>query len=142
MDKNFMDKALLEEEKSDCVRRKVGCVIVRDNEILIKGYNRAIGGIKPCSEVSCIRNKYHIKAGEKREICRYICAEQVIISEAARRGESLDGGIIYITSYPCSICAKMLISAGIKKIISGGEFEDELTKDFMKEVGIPIIKYN
>ena len=69
-------------------------------------------------------------------------AEQVIISEAARRGESLDGGIIYITSYPCSICAKMLISAGIKKIICGGEFEDELTKDFMKEVGIPIIKYN
>ena len=140
MDKNFMDKALLEEEKSDCVRRKVGCVIVRDNEILIKGYNRAIGGIKPCSEVSCIRNKYHIKAGEKREICRYICAEQIAVSEAAKKGISLDNSEIYVTYFPCSLCAKILVNAGVKKIIYLRDYPDDIAKDFLDEANIPYKK--
>ena len=103
MDRYYMDEALKEEEKSDCIRRKVGCVVVRDNEILIKGYNRAIGGIKPCSEIGCIRNEYHVKTGERREICRYICAEQVAVSDAAKRGISLDNSTIYVTYFPCSI---------------------------------------
>lgn len=140
MDKNFMDKALLEEEKSDCVRRKVGCVIVRDNEILIKGYNRAIGGIKPCSEVGCIRNKYHIKAGEKREICRYICAEQIAVSEAAKKGISLDNSEIYVTYFPCSLCAKILVNAGVKKIIYLRDYPDDIAKDFLTEANIPYKK--
>ena len=140
MDKKFMDKALLEEEKSDCVRRKVGCVIVRDNEILIKGYNRAIGGIKPCSEVSCIRNKYHIKAGEKREICRYICAEQIAVSEAAKKGISLDNSEIYVTYFPCSLCAKILVNAGVKKIIYLRDYPDDIAKDFLDEANIPYKK--
>ena len=140
MDKKFMDKALLEEEKSDCIRRKVGCVIVRDNEILIKGYNRAIGGIKPCSEVSCIRNKYHIKAGEKREICRYICAEQIAVSEAAKKGISLDNSEIYVTYFPCSLCAKILVNAGVKKIIYLRDYPDDIAKDFLDEANIPYKK--
>ena len=141
MDK-YMEEAIRQSEMSTCLRRKVGAVVVKDDKIIAKGYNNQVGGIRPCTEIGCIRDNYNLRHGERRELCRYICAEQVIISEAERRGESLDGGIIYITSYPCSICAKMLISAGIKKIISGGEFEDELTLDFVKEVGIPIIKYN
>lgn len=136
----YMKEAIKQSEMSTCLRRRVGAVVVKDGRIIGKGYNNQVGGIKPCTEIGCIRDNYDLRHGERRELCRYICAEQVIISEAARRGESLDGGIIYITSYPCSICAKMLVSAGIKKIICGGEFEDELTNDFLKEVGISIIK--
>ena len=141
MDK-YMEEAIRQSEMSTCLRRKVGAVVVKDDKIIAKGYNNQVGGIRPCTEIGCIRDNYHLRHGERRELCRYICAEQVIISEAARRGESLDGGVIYITSYPCSICVKMLVSAGIKKIVCGGSFEDELTLDFVKEVGIPIIKYN
>ena len=117
MDKYFMDEASIEEEKSTCIRRKVGCVVVRDNKIIVRGYNRQTGGIKPCTEVGCIRNEFHVKPGERREICRYICAEQVVVSDAARLGISLDNSTIYVTYFPCSICAKILVNAGIKKII-------------------------
>ena len=115
----YMKEAIKQSEMSTCLRRRVGAVVVKDGRIIGKGYNNQVGGIKPCTEIGCIRDNYDLRHGERRELCRYICAEQVIISEAARRGESLDGGIIYITSYPCSICAKMLVSAGIKKIICG-----------------------
>lgn len=136
MDRYYMDEALKEEEKSDCIRRKVGCVVVRDNEILIKGYNRAIGGIKPCSEIGCIRNEYHVKTGERREICRYICAEQVAVSDAAKRGVSLDNSTIYVTYFPCSICAKILVNAGIKKIVYLKSYPDNLAKTFLDEANI------
>lgn len=140
MDKKFMDEALKSEEKSDCIRRKVGCVIVRDNQVLVEGYNRPVGGIKSCSEVGCIRNKYHIKAGEKREICRYICAEQIAVSEAARLGVSLNNSTIYVTYFPCSLCAKLLVNAGVKKIVYLRDYPDDLAKAFLDEANIPYNK--
>lgn len=136
MDRYFMDEALKEEEKSDCIRRKVGCVVVRDNTILVRAYNRAIGGIKPCSEVGCIRNEYHVKPGEKREICRYICAEQVAVSYAARLGISLNNSIIYVTYFPCSICSKILVNAGVKKIVYLRSYPDDISKTFLDEAKI------
>ena len=140
MDKYFMDEASKEEEKSTCIRRKVGCVVVRDNKILLKAHNRQTGGIKPCTIVGCIRNECHIKPGEKREICRYICAEQVVVSDAARLGISLDNTTIYVTYFPCSICAKILVNAGIKKIVYLRDYPDKISKEFLDEANIPYEK--
>ena len=140
MDKYFMDEALLEEEKSTCIRRKVGCVVVRDNKILLKDHNRQTGGIKPCTIVGCIRNECHIKPGEKREVCRYICAEQSVVSDAARLGISLDNTTIYVTYFPCSICAKILVNAGIKKIVYFRDYPDKISKEFLDEANIPYVK--
>ena len=140
MDKYFMDEALREEEKSTCIRRKVGCVVVKDNKIIARACNKEAGGIKPCTIVGCIRNECHVKPGEKREICRYICAEQYAISESARKGISLDNSIIYVTYFPCSICAKMLVNAGITKIVYLNEHPDKLSKDFLDEARIPYEK--
>ncbi len=140
MDKYFMDEALTEEAKSTCIRRKVGCVVVKDNKIIARGYNRQTGGIKPCTIVGCIRNEFHVKPGEKREICRYICAEQVVVSDAARLGISLDNSVIYVTYFPCSICAKILVNAGIKKIIYLNDYPDKISKDFLDEANIPYEK--
>lgn len=134
----YMEEAIRQSNMSTCLRRRVGAVIVKDNEIIAKGYNNQTGGIKPCTELGCIRDKLNIPRGERREICRYICAEQVVITEAARSGKALDGACIYITSYPCSVCAKLLISAGIKKIICLGPYVDKLAEYFIKEAGVMI----
>ena len=140
MDKYFMDMALDEENKSTCLRRKVGCVIARDDEVLTLGFNREVGGIKPCTIVGCIRNEKHVKPGERREICRYICAEQVCVSDAARKGISLNNATAYVTYFPCSICAKILVNAGIKEIVYLRSYPDEIAYEFLNEANIPYRK--
>lgn len=134
----YMDYAIEQSNMSTCIRRHVGAIAVKNDEIIASGYNNQVGGISPCTKVGCIRNKLNIPSGERREMCRYICAEQVIISEAARRGESLDGADIYITSYPCAICAKLLVSAGVKKIICKDDHKDLIAEEFFKEVGMKV----
>lgn len=136
----FMEIAIKESEKSSCLRKKVGAVIVKDDEVIARGYNNPVGGIKPCTEIGCIRDELHISHGERREVCRYICAEQLIISEAARKGIDLEGGVCYVTTFPCHICSKMLVSAGVKEIIYLENYPDDLSKQFLKEAGIPYRK--
>ena len=140
MDKLFMEKAYEQAEKSVCLRAKVGAVIVRDGEVIAQGYNNMAGGINDCAESGCIRDIMHIPSGQRREVCRAICAEQLAISEAARNGVKLDGGIAYITTYPCHICAKLLVSSGISEIIYDKEYPDELSKNFLEEAGVNIRK--
>ncbi len=142
MDSIFMDKAYEQAEKSVCLRAHVGCVIVRDNEIIAQGYNNVVGGIRPCKEIGCLREQLHIPSGERREVCRNICAEQLAISEAARNGVDLDGSIAYITTFPCHICAKLLVSSGIKEIVYDTDYPDELSKNFLKEAGLKVRKLN
>ena len=136
MDKEYMVEALNQAEKSSCIRKKVGVVIVRDGNIIAQGYNNVTGGVEDCEKVGCIRDILHIPSGERREICRAICAEQLAITEAARNGISLDGGIAYVTTHPCYICAKMLASAGIIEIIYLEDYDDEFSKKFLKEADI------
>ncbi len=133
----FMQQAIEEASKSVCLRSHVGAVVVRNDKIIARGYNSAVGNIEPCLKTGCIRNKLNIKHGERREVCRYICAEQYIVSEAARCGNSLDGSIIYVTTFPCNVCSKLLVNAGIKEIIYLKDYPDIMAKEFLKEVGVP-----
>lgn len=134
----YMQEAINQSEKSTCLRAKVGAVVVKDDKIIASGYNNAVGGIKPCTE--CIRDQLHIKHGEKREVCRYVCAEQLIVSEASRTGKSLDGGVVYVTTFPCVVCAKLLVNAGIKEIVYLKDYPDKYSKLFLEEAGIPFRK--
>ncbi len=136
----FMMKAYEQANKSSCTRTKVGVVIVKDREIIAQGYNNTAGGIKDCRNIGCIRDILHIKHGERREVCRALCAEQIAISEAARNGILLDGSTVYVTSAPCHICAKLLVSAGVKEIIYDKEYADEFRDMFLKESGVPMYK--
>ena len=140
MDKYFMEKAYEQASKSFCIRSKVGCVIVKNNEIISQGYNNTTGGVEDCTKLGCIRDELKIPHGEKREVCRAICAEQLAITEAARNGIELDGSTIYVTSHPCYICSKMLVSSGIKEIVYDKEYPDELAHDYLKEVGLNVRK--
>ena len=140
MDEYYMEQAHIQKEKSTCIRTKVGAVIVKDGAIISQGYNNVTGGIDDCDKVGCIRDILHIPHGERREICRAICAEQVAITEAARNGIKLDGATIYTTTYPCYICSKLIASSGISEIIYDEEYSDEFSKQFLEEAGIDVRK--
>ena len=136
MDNFYMNEAYKQAEKSSCSRIKVGAVIVKDGAVIAQGYNNVTGGLQDCRALGCIRDELHIPSGQRREVCRAICAEQIAITEAARNGVSLDGGTAYVTTHPCFICAKMLASAGIREIVYDNDYPDELSKNFLLEAGI------
>ena len=138
-DEYFMQMAELTAQRSTCLRRHVGAVIVRDKHAMATGYNGAPMGLKHCAELGgCLREKLHVPSGERHELCRALHAEQNAIIQAAALGESIDGGTIYITNHPCSICAKMIVNAGIKRIVIREGYPDELAKDILGEAGIEV----
>lgn len=140
MDKVYMDMAYEQAEKSTCLRAKVGAVLVLNGKVVAQGYNNVTGGVKDCTKIGCIRDILNIPSGERREVCRAICAEQLAITEAARNGVELDGATAYVTTYPCHICAKMLASSGIREIVYDNDYPDELSQIFLMEAGIKVRK--
>ncbi len=139
--KYFMDIVELVKTRSTCLRRQVGAVIVKDRRILATGYNGAPVGIKHCSEVGCLRQDRGIPSGERHELCRAMHAEQNAIVQAAMSGTSILGATMYVSSQPCSLCAKMIINSGIKKIMFKGDYPDKLAMDMLKESGVRVVKY-
>ena len=139
-DEYFMKIADLVSQRSTCLRRQVGCVIVRDKRILATGYNGAPSGLKHCEEIGCLRNKLRIPSGERQELCRGLHAEQNTIIQAALMGVSLKRSTLYCTHQPCVLCAKMLINAGIKKIIFAGRYPDKLALSMLKEAKVQLIR--
>ncbi|HHY13797.1 MAG TPA: cytidine deaminase, partial [Thermoanaerobacterales bacterium] len=85
-DEYFMKMAYLTSERSTCLRRQVGAILVKDNRVITTGYNGAPAGLKHCKEVGCIRGKENIPSGERHELCRGIHAEQNAIIQAAIMG--------------------------------------------------------
>ncbi|MDR1272549.1 MAG: cytidine/deoxycytidylate deaminase family protein [Clostridiales Family XIII bacterium] len=139
-DEYFMDIARLTAQRSTCLRRQVGAVIVLDRHLIASGYNGAPRGLAHCSEVGgCYREKLGIRPGERHELCRGLHAEQNAIIQAAALGHAIDGSTIYITHQPCAICAKMIVNAGIGKIIVGEGYPDELAVDILNEAGLKVV---
>jgi dCMP deaminase len=135
-----MSIAKLASERSTCLRRKVGAVIVRDKQVVATGYNGAPKGIAHCDEQGgCLREKLGVPSGERHELCRALHAEQNAIIQAATSGQSIDGATIYITHQPCVICAKMIINAGIRKIIVNEGYPDEFAVEILAEAGLKIV---
>ena len=139
-DEYFMEMAMLTAKRSTCMRRQVGAVIVQDKHIVATGYNGAPKGIPHCEEVGgCLREKYHVPSGERHELCRALHAEQNAIIQAATLAQSIEGATIYITNQPCVICAKMIINAGIKRIVVREGYPDQLAVDLLAEAGLKIV---
>ena len=123
------------------MRRRVGAVIVKEKRVLSTGYNGSPKGTKHCEELGCIRVKMNVPSGTRHELCRGVHAEQNAVTQAAYFGVSVDGATIYTTTYPCSMCAKILINAGIKEIVYSEGYADDLSKDLLQEAGIKIREY-
>ena len=134
----FMRIAMLAATRSTCLRRQVGAVIVKDKKVLATGYNGSPSGLKHCLEVGCMREEMGIPSGQRHELCRAIHAEQNAIIQAATSGISISGGILYSTTFPCILCAKMLINAHIKEIYIAEGYPDDLSREMLDEAGITI----
>jgi len=137
-DEYFMEMAEVAEKRSTCTRRRVGAVIVKDNRIMATGYNGVPTGIRHCSERGCLREELQVPSGQRHELCRGLHAEQNAIIQAAHLGQSIAGGTLYCTTQPCVICAKMIINAGIKRIVVRQGYPDELAVEMLSEAGLNI----
>lgn len=141
IDEYFMNIAKVVATRSTCLRHHVGAVIVRDKRIISTGYNGSPKGLKHCLDIGCIRDQESIESGTKVEICRAIHAEQNAIIQAALHGTSTEGATLYCTHQPCIICAKMIINAGIIKVVYGEDYPDETAIELFNEANIEVIKY-
>ena len=139
-DEYFMGFAILTAKRSTCLRRQVGAVIVQDKHVIATGYNGAPKGLEHCAERGgCLREELGVPSGEKHELCRALHAEQNAIIQAATLGHSIEGASIYITHQPCAICAKMIINAGIERIVVKEGYPDDLAVQILKEAGLKIV---
>ncbi len=135
-DEYFMQMAKLAATRSTCLRRKVGAVIVKDSHVLSTGYNGAPRGVSHCEEKGCLRVLMNVPSGTRHELCRGVHAEQNAVTQAAYFGTSVNGATIYTTTFPCSLCAKILINSGIKEIVYSEGYMDDLSKDLLEETDV------
>lgn len=144
-DKRFMELAYNVAEWSCCARkdRKVGCVLVRDNKVLVTGHNINPEGVKNCIERGyCMREKLGIKSGTRTELCYTLHAEQNAIVQAGKVGAKLQGATCYVTHQPCGVCTKLLINAGIVRVVYKEDYPDDFSINLLKEAGIEVCKFN
>ena len=134
--------------RSTCFRRSLGAIIIRNDQIISTGYAGAPRKTKDSFEHGfCLRDKLNVPHGERYELCRSVHAEQNAIINAARAGVSLLGGDIYIygsiygkdepiNAFPCFICKKMIINAGLDRVIcstADGKMEIFRVSDWIKD---------
>lgn len=141
-DEYFMEITRVVASRSTCQRRLVGCVIVKDKRLLASGYNGAPSGLQHCSQVGCIRECQGIPSGERQELCRGLHAEQNAIVQAALHGVSVAGSTLYCTHQPCITCTKMIINAGITRVLFAHSYPDVLARQLFAEAGIEIREIN
>lgn len=139
-DEYFMAITRLVAQRSTCLRRKVGAILVKEKRILCTGYNGAPAGLQHCLDIGCLREKLGIKSGQRHELCRALHAEQNVLIQAAYHGIPVAGAVLYCTNLPCAICTKMLINAGITKIYFEDGYPDELSRQMLKEADIELVQ--
>ena len=143
-DHRFMEMARLVASWSSCFNegRAIGAVIVRDKRVITTGYNGAPAGMKTCKERGeCLRRKLGIPSGTRAEICYAIHAEQNAIIQAAKLGISIQDATMYITHQPCSMCARMIANAGIKRAVYEQGYPDDFALGFFEQTGVALERY-
>lgn len=139
-DEYFYGIAQLIKERSVCLRRKVGALIVRNNQILCTGYNGPPAGHPHPEELGgCERDKLGIPPGQRLELCYCLHAEQNALLQAARHGISVEGSDMYVTVYPCPICARMIANSGIQRVKVFGDYaSDEASRLVFERTGVEV----
>lgn len=137
-DTYFLDIVDLVSRRSTCLRRAVGAGLVRDRRILATGYNGAPSKLQHCLDIGCLREQLNVPSGERHELCRGLHAEQNAIIQAALHGVSTKNSTLYCTNHPCVICAKMIINAGITRIVIRDGYSDRLAAEMLREAGISV----
>jgi dCMP deaminase len=141
-DQYFMEIARVVSQRSTCIKRKVGAVLVKENHIISTGYNGAPSGFNHCTPQTCLRQD--IKSGEKPELCRGVHAEINCVIQAALHGTSIKGKTtLYTTTFPCMNCLKLLINAGINRIVYEEDYnlENAAKQSLLNESSIKIERF-
>jgi dCMP deaminase len=131
-DDYFMQIAFTVAQRSTCDRAHVGCVLVRDRRILTTGYNGAPAGLPHCDDVGHLLVDGHC--------VRTLHAEQNALIQAALHGVGTVGATAYVTHQPCLTCAKMLINAGVRRVVYAGNYPDEHSRHFLNAAGVELIR--
>lgn len=133
-DKYFMDMASQVASRSTCLRRQIGAVAVNQkHRVLGTGYNGAPSGMSHCTKDTCIRIQKNIPSGTQLDVCKAIHAEANIVLQL---GEQLHNATLYCTARPCTSCLKLLMGAGIKRIVWITNYPDNYSETLMKEYGV------
>jgi dCMP deaminase len=140
-DEYFMEITHLVAKRTTCLRRQVGAVIVKDRNILATGYNGAPSGVAHCLDTGCLREQLKVPSGERHELCRGLHAEQNAIIQAAKHGTNIDGATLYCTTHPCIICVKMIINAGIRRVVYAEGYADQLAASMITESGVMLEQF-
>jgi dCMP deaminase len=132
-DEYFMQIAHTVSTRATCPRAAVGCVLVREHRILTTGYNGAPRGVAHCTEVGCtLVNDHCVRATH---------AEANAVVQAALHGVVLDGAVAYCTHQPCVNCSKLLISAGVTRIIFDQPYPDPVASQLLAEAGVALVQF-
>lgn len=143
-DKYFMDLAKTVAERSTCDRWRIGCVIAKDNQILVTGYVWSIPGFPHCDEVGHQFKQVTHEDGSVTTHCtRTIHAEQNALCQAAKRGISLEWATVYCKMTPCRTCAMLLISSGVKRIVCEKKYHAwKESEEMFSTLHIPIVYFD
>ena len=133
-DETMLATAKLFGELSYCVKAKVGAVIAKDGRILATGYNGTVSGHDNCCEIEI--------DGVLKTSPFTVHAEQNVISYCAKNGISTDGATMYLTLSPCQLCAKLIVQAGIKRVVYLDNYKDTSGLKFLKDCNIEILKWS
>lgn len=133
-DEYFMNIARAVASRSTCSRRSVGALVVKDKRILATGYNGAPAGLRHCD---------HTDGADMRDghCARSTHAEQNAIVQAAKYGTPIDGATVYCTDQPCLTCAKLLVNAGVRRVVFEGEYPDQLAVDILAEADVELTQH-
>jgi dCMP deaminase len=136
-DEYFMSIAEAVSKRSNCIKRQVGAIIVKDGRIISTGYNGTPRGVKNCNEGGCPRCNSDVESGKALDECYCSHAEENAIVQAAYHGIGVKDGSLYTTYSPCLSCTKMVINAGIKKVYFGVRYPGfDIVCELMKEAEI------
>ena len=141
-ERRYMDLTKMVATWSSCARpdRQVGSIIVRDKRVIATGYNGAPSGIMNCAERGyCLREKLGISSGTRAEVCFSTHAEQSALMQTSKLGIPVYGATIYVTHRPCVICTKLIINAGIKRIVYAYNYPDEFSVEMLRQANIELV---
>ncbi len=135
-DKYFMNLTESIALRGTCTRRRIGALIINEHkEIVASGYNGNPRGQAHCSDMGCIRDIQGIKSGDKMEVCTAVHAEMNALIQAGREAR---GGTLYCTVLPCNTCAKMILNAGIKRVVYRDDYPEHMGLLLLKELGMTV----
>ncbi len=139
-DEYFSRMAGLAATRSTCLRRRVGAVIVKERMVLSTGYNDTPRGVPNCGDGGCARCASDAPSGVGLDTCLCLHGEQNAIIQAAYHGVSIAGASIYVTHQPCLTCAKMILNAGIRRVVFSGDYPDPTARSMLESAGVELVR--